>query len=150
MAKLLSVTVEKIKNEFMLEEIYSPHSCAEKEVFSNDVNRPGLNFTGEYDYYDAKRIQVIGNTECGYISKLSAEQKVSVFEEFMSRKPPLVVITRMNEIIPEMLEAAKKHGVFLMRTSDTTSRFISGIISFLNVAQGMCIIKIMEYLCSCM
>ncbi len=133
MSKLYSVTVERIKNEFMLEEIYSPHNCAEKEVFSNDVNRPGLNFAGEYDYFDEKRIQIIGNAEYGYINKLNSEQKIAVFEEFMSRKPPLVVITRMNEIIPEMLDAAKKHGVFVMRTSDSTSRFIAGIISFLNV-----------------
>ena len=133
MPKLYSVTVERIKNEFALEEIYSPYNCAEKEIISNDVNRPGLNFTGEYDYYDEKRIQIIGNAEYGYINKLTTEQKIAVFEEFMSRKPPLVVIARMNDVLPEMLSAAKKHGVFVMRTADSTSDFIAGIISFLNV-----------------
>lgn len=133
MATKFSVTVEKIKNDFSLEEIYCPYDCKEKEIFSNDVNRPGLNFAGEYDYYDEKRIQIIGNAEYGYIGKMSDEQKKEVFEEFMSKKPPLIVITRANDIIPEMLEAAKKYGVFLMRTAETTSRFTAAIISYLNV-----------------
>ena len=122
-----SVTLEKIKNEFSLEEIHSPFNCAEKNIFSIDVNRPGLN------YYDEKRIQIVGNAEYGYIEKLTNEQREKVFDEFMSHKPPLVVVTRQNDIIPQMLSAAKKYGVFLMRTSESTSHFLAGIISFLNV-----------------
>ncbi len=133
MLSKFSVTVEKIKKDFSLEEIFCPFSCGQKEIFSNDVNRPGLNFAGEYDYYDKNRIQIIGNAEYGYISKMTSEQKTAVFEEFMAHKPPLVVVTRSNEIIPEMLDAAKKHGVFLMRSSESTSRFTAAIISYLNV-----------------
>lgn len=133
MATNYSVTLEKIKTEFVLEEIHSPFDCSEKKIISNDVNRPGLHLAGEYDYYDPNRIQIVGNAEYGYIEKLSREERCAVFDNFMSHKPPLVVITRNNDIIPEMLEAAKKYDVFLMRTADSTSRFVAGIISFLNV-----------------
>lgn len=133
MAIEFSVTLEKIKNEFSLEEIHSPFNCADKNIYSSDVNRPGLNFVGDYDFFDDKRIQILGNAEYGYINKLNPEQRKQIFDCYMSHKPPLVVITRDREIIPEMIEAAKKHDVFLMRTSESTSRFIAGIISFLNV-----------------
>lgn len=133
MAMVFSVSLEKIKNEFSLEEIHSPYSCEEMKIISNDLNRPGLNFVGDYDFYDDKRIQVIGNAEYGYLNKLTDEKRREVLDEYMAHKPPLIVITRSNEIIPEMLEAAKKHGVFLMRTSVSTSRFIAGLISFLHV-----------------
>ena len=133
MAKVFTVSLEKIKNDFNLEEIHCPFPCAEKEICSNDVNRPGLNFVGDYDYFDNKRIQILGNAEYGYIEKLSKEDRAKMFDEFMSHNPPVVVVARQNEIIPEMLEAAKKHGVFLMRTALSTSRFIAGLISFLNV-----------------
>ncbi len=128
-----SVSLEKIKKELFLEEIYSPIDCTEMQIFSNEVNRPGLQFAGDYDHYDEKRIQIIGNAEYGYIEKLTREQKEKVFDSFMSHKPPLVVVTRNKEIIPEMLEAAKKYGVFLMRTAEATSHFLAAIISFLNV-----------------
>lgn len=128
-----SVTLEKIKNDFNLEEIHSPFSTADMKIYSNDVNRPGLNFAGDYDYFDNNRIQIIGNAEYGYIEKMSAEEREKVFDLFMSHKPPLVVVARANEIIPEMLKAAQKHGVFLMRTALSTSRFIAGLISFLHV-----------------
>ena len=133
MAMVFSVTLEKIRNEFSLEEIHSPHPCSEAKIISNDLNRPGLNFVGDYDFYDEKRIQVIGNAEYGYLNKLTEEKRREVLDEYMSHKPPLIVITRSNEIIPEMLEAAKKYGVFLMRTTISTSRFIAGLISFLHV-----------------
>lgn len=133
MAMVFSVSLEKIKNEFSLEEIHSPHSCNDEKIISNDLNRPGLNFVGDYDFYDEKRIQVIGNAEYGYLNKLTEEKRKEVLDEYMSHKPPLIVITRSNEIIPEMLEAAKKYDVFLMRTSISTSRFVAGLISFLHV-----------------
>lgn len=133
MAIVFTVSLEKIKNDFNLEEIFSPFPCSEMEISSNDVNRPGLNFAGDYDYFDNKRIQILGNAEYGYIEKLSKENRAKVFNEFMSHKPAAVVVARGNEIIPEMLEAAKKHGVFLLRTELSTSRFIAGLISFLHV-----------------
>lgn len=133
MPTVFSVSLEKIKNEFSLEEIYSPFDCSEKQIISNDVNRPGLNFVGEYDYYDENRIQIIGNAEYRYLQKLTEEKRREVLDLYMSHKPPLIVVTRSNEIIPELLEAAKKHGVFLMRASESTSRFVAGIISFLHV-----------------
>ena len=128
-----SVSLEKIKNAMPLEEIHSPFNCAEMMIYSNEVNRPGLQFVGDYDHYDEKRIQIIGNAEYGYIEKLTKEEREKVFDGFMSHKPPLVVVARSKEIIPEMLEAAKKYGVFLMRTPEATSHFLAAIISFLNV-----------------
>ncbi len=128
-----SVSLEKIKNELSLEEIHSPFKCADMKILSNEVNRPGLQFVGDYDHYDEKRIQILGNAEYGYIKKLSDEQRRRVFDDFMSHKPPLVVVARSKEIIPEMLEAAQKYGVFLMRTAQATSHFLAAIISFLNV-----------------
>ncbi len=133
MATVFSVTLEKIKNEFSLEEIHSPFNCADKLIISNDINRPGLNFVGDYEFYDDRRIQILGNAEHGYLRKLSKEKRCEVLEEYMSHNPPLVVITRNNEIFPELLESAKKHNVFLMRTELSTSRFLAGIVSFLHV-----------------
>ncbi|MEE1280132.1 MAG: HPr(Ser) kinase/phosphatase [Oscillospiraceae bacterium] len=133
MASVFSVSLEKIKNEFSLEEIHSPYDCSEKLIISNDVNRPGLNLVGDYDFYDEKRIQIIGNAEYGYLKKLCSEKRREVLEQFMEHKPPLIVVTRANEVLPEMLDSAKKYNVFLMRTAVSTSRFIAEIISFLHV-----------------
>ena len=84
-----SVSVEKIKNEFALETIHAPFDCQDMLIYSSDVNRPGLNFAGDYDYYDENRIQILGNAECGYLEKLSEAERQDVFEKFMSHKPPL-------------------------------------------------------------
>ncbi len=128
-----SVSLNKIKEEFSLEEVYSPYNCQEKNIYSSEVNRPGLNFAGDYDFYDERRIQIVGNTEYSYIAKLPAEKRTEVIKEFMAHKPPLVVFTRGNDIFSEFIEYAKKNKVFIMKTGDSTSQFLAGIISFLNV-----------------
>lgn len=128
-----SVSLSKIKQEFSLEEIHCPYNCDKKFICSTEINRPGINFAGDYDYYDEKRIQIIGNTEYGFLKKQSIEERAKIIDEFLAHKPPLVVVTRGNEIMDEMFISAKKHDVFLMRTNDSTSQFLADIISFLNV-----------------
>lgn len=128
-----SVSLKKIKEDISLEEVYSPYACEEKLIYSNEVNRPGLNFAGDYDFFDEKRIQIIGNTEYNYIAKLSNNERKSVIHKFISHKPPLIVFTRGNDIFPEFIEYAKEFEVFIMKSSDSTSRILAGIISFLSV-----------------
>ena len=40
------------------------------------------------------------------------------------------------EVQPEMVEAAKKYNIPVLRTKETTSRFMSALISYLNVELG--------------
>ena len=54
-------------------------------------------------------------------------------ENLFQQKIPAVVVTRGQEFFPEMIGAAKKNNVPLLRTQETTSAIMSGIISLLSV-----------------
>ena len=43
-----------------------------------DVNRPGLQFHDFYDYFDPRRLQVIGKAEVTYLKGLSDERRAQV------------------------------------------------------------------------
>ena len=45
-----------------------------------DVNRPGLQFHDFYDYFDPRRLQVIGKAEVTYLKGLTVEQRRKCFE----------------------------------------------------------------------
>ena len=51
-----------------LEEIYSP--VDEFDLYDSGLNRPGLQLHGYYEYFDAKRIQIIGKVETSYLLSL--------------------------------------------------------------------------------
>lgn len=133
MSKQYFVSVAKIMQEFSLEEIYLPTSAEDIMVCSANINRPGLQLSGFYQYFDSERIQILGMGETAYISQLEPEERKAKVDRFLSEKPVLIVFTRSDEIIPEFLESAKKYNVPIVRTSAEPSAFMSSLISYLNV-----------------
>ena len=126
-----SVKLKKIVKEFKLDEIYFPNP--DVLISTTDINRPGLQIAGFFDYFDANRIQVMGMVENTYLLSLDAEERYKRIDEFFAKKIPAAVVTREMEILPEMLEIAQKHGVNLLRTSLGTSSFMSALIAYLNI-----------------
>ncbi len=128
-----TVPLSKIIKEFSLEVICDKKDGEETLISSTDVNRPGINLTGFFEYFDAKRIQIMGRMEFAYLENLSPEQrKKSIFSMF-EQKFPCLVVTRGLEIFPEIKEAALANDIVVLRTTDSTSSFLSGLISYLNV-----------------
>ena len=56
MAEKFTVSLQKIINEFKLESIYTPKPPEEIFIDENDVNRPGLQLMGFYEYFNPERI----------------------------------------------------------------------------------------------
>lgn len=126
-----TVGLEKIIEEFKLEEICVPNKKIKIETA--EVNRPGLQIAGFFDYFEVRRLQIFGMVECTYLSGLTPEKRYKSIDALFSRKIPAVIITRNQDVFPEVSELAKKHGVNVLRTSMSTSYFMSALIAFLNV-----------------
>ncbi|MDF2567278.1 MAG: hprK [Oscillospiraceae bacterium] len=128
-----SVKLNELIKEFSLEPIYLPENDEGILISTTEVNRPGLHLSGFYEYFDPQRIQITGKMEFAYLSSVDEETRKERLEAFFDQKIPCVVVTRGLEIFPEMIEIAKQHQVPLVRTNDSTSNFMSGVISYLNV-----------------
>ena len=128
-----TVSLAKLIKEFNLEVIYLPKPAEGILITTADVNRPGLQLVGYFDYFDYQRIQILGKSEFAYMGRLSADELKSCLETFFSHTPPVIVVTRGLEIFDCMRETAEKYSVPLVRTSDGTSAFLSSLISTLNV-----------------
>ncbi len=132
-----AVDLKEIISRFELEELYVPEHSA--LITTTDVNRPGLQIAGYFDFFDIDRIQIIGRVEHTYLEKLDEETRVARLTALFERQVPAVVITRGLEIFPEMLVLAAENQVALLRTSDSTSGFMSGVIAMLNTELGPCV-----------
>ena len=133
MAAKFSVSMSKLVNNFNLELIYKPEGQEEILIYSADVNRPGLELAGYMDYFDGSRIQIMGKIEISYLEKMDKEQRAKALDTFLSRRPPVLIISRSLDIPEEVMNAAKKYEVAIYRTADGTSEFMSGLISLLSV-----------------
>lgn len=133
MEKKYSVSLSKIIGEFALEQIYMPCDPLDLFVTTSDINRPGLQLAGFFEFFDNDRIQIIGRNEMTYLQESDSALRFERIEQLISRKPPAVIITRSIEPLPEITQMARQYKVPILRTSDTTSAFMSALISFLNV-----------------
>ena len=97
-----------------------------------DLNRPGMQFCGFYEYFAFERPQVIGKVEMSYLEKQSPDKRYSILEKYFSYNIPCIIICR-NMIPPkELLELAEQHQIFVFRSSAVTSKFTVTAIHYLN------------------
>ena len=68
-----------------------------------------------------------------YLSSFSHEDKMEKLKALFSQNIPAVVVTNGMLVSSEFVDCAKKHGVPLLRSAETTSSFMAAAISFLNV-----------------
>ena len=106
---------------------------SKKKVTQSDVNRPGLQLTGFFDYFDLGRIQCIGQVEKSYIDYLSAEEKKARFDALLSYPIPAMVLCRGLEPGNILKQIALKHNVPIFGTDKATSSFTAESIRWLNV-----------------
>ena len=132
MVTTFTVSLSKVMKELGLETVYLPMSADEILISSRDVNRPGLELNGFYDYFDKNRILIFGNAETALLASFSSEKRFEVLSGLFSRKPPAVIVARNITPAPEMVEAAQKHGVALLKTADTTSNLVAALVAYMN------------------
>ena len=88
---------------------------------------------GFYEYFNPERMQIIGKMEFAYLSTIDEETRTQRLDALMSRHIPALIIARELPYFSEMLDLAKKYEVPLLRSKESTSNFISGLIAFLNL-----------------
>ncbi len=130
---MFSVSLREIVDEFQLEDLTHSNRLDEIMITTSDVNRPGLQLAGYFEYFGSDRIQIIGKVETTYLADVSSEERYTRVDEFFKTGIPCMIVARGLEIFPEMLEVAKKYGTPILRTEEVTSRFLSALILYLNV-----------------
>jgi len=128
-----TVKLEKIIKEFNLEVMYESEGMNDILICNNEVNRPSLQLAGFFDYFDNTRIQVVGRVETSYLSQMSDKDKQASLERLFEKEIPCVIVTRDLEVFDAMYDLSKKYNTPILKSSLSTSRFISALIAFLNV-----------------
>ena len=131
-----SVSLSDLVKEFDLKVEYASTDFASIRLTVEDVSRPGIQLAGYFDHFDPMRLQVLGNVEMSYLSRLTAHDRASILDRLFSYKVPALLITRNIAPHPQCLQMAKKHNVTLLRSSEPTSTTVSTIITYLKSARA--------------
>jgi len=133
MAATYTVPLSKIMKNEGLTAIYMPEDPNEIIISTPDVSRAGLELNGFLDYMDATRLHIFGTTEIGLLDSYDDERRKKTLDDFFSKKPLGVIITRAYQPKDDIMEAAMKYKVPLLSTVLSSSNLLAALVADLNV-----------------
>ena len=125
----MSVKVKNLIKDFELEVLNE--GAINSEIMINDINRPGLQLAGFYNYFSRERIQVIGMGEWSFLDELIPALREKRVEKFMSYELPCVIVTRGLDPHAELMDAARRNKRWILRTDLSSTIFISRLTMYL-------------------
>lgn len=127
MPKITALTMkEKLELELISGEegLYRP-------ITTSDISRPGIEMAGYFNYYPAKRVQLLGKTELTFFDQLSEEHKKERMELLCTYDTPAIIISRDLDVPQQLIDASTKFGVPVMRSTLTTTGLSSILTNYL-------------------
>ncbi len=130
--KMKIVTVRELIDDLKLKEIICPEGKAEKMIITEkEINRPGIQLAGYFDYFTPERVQIIGKTEYTFFGNFDEESRDNTLSQYFSYDIPIVIVTRGMELREDFFKWASKMGTIVCSTEKETTRFINKLSSYL-------------------
>ena len=127
-----SVSLDSIAKEHHLEVLHKAPDYDNVTISTWEVIRPGLPFAGFYDYFDPERVQIIGKQELTFLYEMDYQHRMDSIERYMASGIHECIFAHDLPIPQEFQNAAERHNVSLLHTSQSTSDFMAQLIVSLN------------------
>lgn len=92
------------------------------EIDSSDLNRPGLQMAGFFEYFAVNRVQLFGMVEMTYLQTLTPDTRMEVLDKYFANPLPCVLIGRNLTPPDEFLECARRYNVPVLMSGLTTTK----------------------------
>lgn len=109
-----------------------PTTRAHLQFDSSDQNRPGLQFSGYFNFFANDRMQILGTAEMTYLDTLCPEKRKQRLTEYFSYDMPCIVICRDIPCPEDMAHFAREKNIPIYGSSLYTTRFQAVAILYLN------------------
>lgn len=101
----------------------SPSTNTEWDIRTADINRPGMQLCGFYEYFAFERPQVIGKVEMTYLESLDADARRVMYKKYFSYAMPCIICCRGMQPPADLLEAAQAANIPVYMTQQLTAKF---------------------------
>lgn len=125
----------KVRTKDLMEkfnfELIAGEEGINRPISTSDISRPGIEITGYFTYYPAERIQLLGKTELSFLERLTPAEKKDRMDQLCTDVTPGIIISRDMEVPQELVDAAERESVPLMRSPMKTTRLSSRLTNYL-------------------
>jgi HPr kinase/phosphorylase len=102
-----------------------------RTIAESNLHRPGLALAGFLEVFTHQRVQILGNTECGYLRHLDPDARREAFRRLLRFPIPCIILTENNDLGEELLTMATEANLPVFRTPVPSTDFMSVLYDFL-------------------
>ena len=113
-------------------EVLNPASSSELSIENSDINRPGMQLAGFWQYFAWERPQLFGKVELTYLKQLNPFLREERLSTFVSYDIPCIIICHQIECDPLLLSKAKERGIAVFQSQKDTTQVVIDMITWLN------------------
>lgn len=130
-----SITVDffytNVKDRFKLK-LFSDETGFNRNIYDQNLHRPGLALAGFVELFSYTRIQIFGNTEMKYLNQLTTQDRVSTLRRIFQFEIPCIILTDGNQPFPEMVDLANEYHIGMFGSNFTTTKLVYLVGDFLD------------------
>ncbi|KAA0548753.1 HPr kinase/phosphorylase [Bacillus sp. BGMRC 2118] len=127
---MVKVRTKDLIEKFQLEVVCGKEGI-NRPITTSDISRPGIEMAGYFAYYPAERIQLLGKTEMSFFEQLSPDEKKDRMDKLCTDITPGIIISRDFEVPQELVDAAEREAVPVIRSAMKTTRLSSRLTNYL-------------------
>ncbi|MCF7805635.1 MAG: HPr(Ser) kinase/phosphatase [Candidatus Marinimicrobia bacterium] len=96
-----------------------------REITTAQMNRPGLELVGYWDFFVPDRIQIFGNKEMAFLTTLPDEDVHNMISRFFRMNVPCVIFANSLEPADVVIDLAEEHNIPILQTTLSATDFMS-------------------------
>ncbi|MCQ4087742.1 HPr(Ser) kinase/phosphatase [Saccharibacillus sp. JS10] len=125
------VKVAELVQQFQFE-VVSGEQGLRRPIAVDDLNRPGLEMAGYFEYHTPERVQLLGKTELTFYHMLSKEDKLDRMSRLCNEETtPCIIVTRSFDVPEELIQISNERGIPVLRSGMSTTSLASRVTGFL-------------------
>lgn len=124
------ISIEKFMKDNSLELIAGKKGL-DKKITEDEISRPGLEFAGFFEFFENKRVLLIGSKDASFLETLPHDVKSKNVEKIFELNPPCLVFSERVKIDELFIINAEKYGVPILKSDLRTSNASSKIYTYL-------------------
>lgn len=125
-----SIILSKFQVDNSLE-LLAGKNGLERYITVDEISRPGLEFTGFFDFFDNKRMVLVGSKDAAFLGTLPDDVRKKNVEKLFSLNPPCIVFSKNVKIDKLFYDMADKYNIPLFKTKLRTTPSSSKLFSYL-------------------
>ena len=126
-----TITVEEFCKGMGLS-VVSADEGAEMQITSSDINRPGLELAGYFEYFAPGRVQVVGRSEIAYLTSRSTAHQIKYMETYFNKEFTCLIVCRGLDLPEDVLALAVAAKKPVLSSQQSTTQLVHRLIGYID------------------